>query len=138
MNDRSPILRTLSQALAIGLPPLLSVVLVGAAGTIPVVAIQSIAAESGDLLVEVSKRGTVSSGTFAKEVSIRKGAREWFMMIEVTPENTVVVRQEKDNETYIVDESENHDRAMSAGEVDAAIDAFINGVKAQVKAEQQK
>jgi ribosomal protein L6P/L9E len=59
-------------------------------------------------------------------------------MIEVTPENTVVVRQEKDNETYIVDESENHDRAMTSGEVDAAIDAFINGVKAQVKTEKQK
>lgn len=138
MNDRSPILRTLRRTLATGLPTLLSVVLAGAASTIPMFATRSVAAESDDLVVEVSKRGTVSSGTFAKEVSIRKGAREWFMMIEVTPENTVVVRQEKDNETYIVDESENHDRAMTSGEVDAAIDAFINGVKAQVKTEKQK
>lgn len=137
MNDRSPILHTLRQTLATGLPTLLSIVLAGSAGMLSLSAVQS-AAEGDDLQVEVSKRGAVSSGTFAKEVSIRKGAREWFMMIEVTPENTVVVRQEKDNETYIVDESENHDRAMTSGEVDAAIDAFINGVKAQVKTEKQK
>ncbi|MEW6246739.1 MAG: hypothetical protein AB1555_08530 [Nitrospirota bacterium] len=138
MNDRSPIFHTLRQTLATGLQALLSVILTGAACSVPMVTAQSVAAESDDLQVEVSKRGAISSGTFAKEVSIRKGAREWFMMIEVTPENTVVVRQEKDSETYIVDESENHDRAMTAGEVDAAIDAFINGVKAQVKTEKQK
>ncbi len=137
MNDRSPILQTLRRTLATGLPTLLSIALAGSAGMLLLSAVQS-AAEGDDLQVEVSKRGAVSSGTFAKEVSIRKGAREWFMMIEVTPENTVVVRQEKDNETYIVDESENHDRAMTSGEVDAAIDAFINGVKAQVKTEKQK
>jgi ribosomal protein L6P/L9E len=138
MNDRNPILQRLRQTLATGLPALLSVILTGAAGTVPICTAQPVSAESGDLQVEVSKRGAVSSGTFAKEVSIRKGPREWFMMIEVTPENTVVVRQEKENETYIVDESENHDRAMTSGEVDAAIDAFINGVKAQIKTEKQK
>jgi ribosomal protein L6P/L9E len=80
-----------------------------------------------ELQVEVTKKG------LGKEVSIRKGSKEWYMMVEVTPENTVIVRQEKDRETFLVDESETHDRAMTAGEVDAAIDAFINGVKAQVK-----
>lgn len=80
-----------------------------------------------ELQVEVTKKG------LGKEVSIRKGNREWFMMIEVTPENTVVVRQEKQNETYLVDESETHDRAMTPGEVDAAIEAFISSIKTQVK-----
>ncbi|WP_447974944.1 hypothetical protein [Nitrospira sp. Kam-Ns4a] len=80
----------------------------------------------GDLQIEVTKKG------LGKEVVIKQGAKEWFMMIEVTAENTVIVRQELDNGTYLVDESETHDRAMSAGEVDAAIEAFINGVKSRV------
>src|SRR5574341_558116 len=57
----------------------------------------------GDLQVEITKKG------LGKEVSIKRGDREWFMMIEVTADNTVVVRQEKENETFLVDESENHD-----------------------------
>ena len=81
----------------------------------------------GDYQVEVSKKG------LGKEALIRKGDKEWFMMIEVTPENTVIIRQEKDKDVYLVDESETHDRAMTAEEVNAAIDAFVNGVKSQGK-----
>ncbi len=81
----------------------------------------------GELQVEVMKKG------LGKEVSIKKGNKEWFMLIEVTPENTVVVRQEKENETYLVDESETHDRPMTQAEVDVAIEDFINSVKTQVK-----
>jgi hypothetical protein len=84
-------------------------------------------APSGDYQVEVSKKG------LGKEAVIRKGDKEWFMMIEVTPENTVIIRQEKDKDVYLVDESETHDRAMTADEVNAAIDAFVNGVKSQGK-----
>jgi hypothetical protein len=80
-----------------------------------------------ELQVQVTKKG------LGKEVSLRKGGKEWFMMIEVTPDNTVVVRQEKDNETYLVDESETHDRPMTQGEVDTAIEDFINSVKVQLK-----
>jgi hypothetical protein len=80
-----------------------------------------------DLQVEVTKKG------LGKEVSIRKGTKEWYMLIEVTIDNTVVVRQEKDNETYLLDESETHDRAMTKAEVDAAIEDFINSVKTKAK-----
>jgi hypothetical protein len=80
-----------------------------------------------ELQVEVTKKG------LGKEVSIKRGNKEWFMLIEVTPENTVVVRQEKENETYLIDESETHDRPMTKGEVDVAIEDFINSVKTQVK-----
>ena len=82
---------------------------------------------SQELQVEVTKKG------LGKEVSIKRGNKEWFMLIEVTPENTVVVRQEKENETYLLDESETHDRPMTKGEVDVAIEDFINSVKTQVK-----
>ena len=78
---------------------------------------------SDDLHVEITKKG------LGKEVVITQGAREWFMLIEVTPENSVVLRQEKEHDTYLVDESETHDRPMTAGEVDAAITDYVNSVK---------
>ena len=86
-----------------------------------------LAAESDELQIDVSKKG------LGKEVVITQGAKEWFMMIEVTPENTVVVRQEKDHDKYLVDESETHDRPLVAAEVDAAIADYINSVKARAK-----
>src|SRR5438046_5698485 len=81
------------------------------------------AKDDSGLQIEVTKKG------LGKEVSIRKGNREWFMLIEVTVDNTVVVRQEKQNDTYLVDETETHDRALTTSEVDAAIEDFINSVK---------
>ena len=80
-----------------------------------------------DLQVEITKEGV------GKEVVITQGAKDWFMLIEVTPENTVVVRQEKDHDKYLVDESETHDRPLVPAEVDAAIADYINSVKARVK-----
>jgi len=68
-----------------------------------------------------------------KEVVITKGRKEWFMRVEVTPENSVVVRQEKDGERYLLDESEMHDRA-AVGSIPArgSID-FVNSVKTRQK-----
>lgn len=84
---------------------------------------------SDNLHVEITKKG------LGKEVVITQGAREWFMLIEVTPENSVVLRQEKVHDTYLVDESETHDRAMTAGEVDAAITDYVNSVKTRATKE---
>ena len=78
-----------------------------------------------DLHIEITKKG------LGKEVVITQGAREWFMLIEVTPENSVVLRQEKEHDRYLVDESETHDRPMTAGEVDAALTDYVNSVKAR-------
>jgi len=80
-----------------------------------------------ELQVEVTKKG------LGKEVVIRKGGREWYMLIEVTEGMSVIIRQEKDGDAYIVDESETHDEALSKSQVDAAIEAFIVGVKNQTK-----
>ena len=82
-------------------------------------------ASTQDLQIEITKKG------LGKEVSLRKGVKEWFMLVEVTPENTVVIRQEKENDAYLVDESETHDRPLTAGEVDTVIEDFINSVKTQ-------
>lgn len=83
-------------------------------------------AADDDLQIAVSKKG------LGKEVVITQGAREWFMLVEVTPENTVIVRQEKDRDQYVLDESETHDRPLAPAEVDAAINDYINSVKARV------
>ena len=79
-----------------------------------------------ELQIAISKKG------LGKEVVITQGAREWFMLVEVTPENTVIVRQEKDRDQYVLDESETHDRPLAPVEVDAAINDYINSVKARV------
>ena len=84
---------------------------------------------SDDLHIEITKKG------LGKEVVITQGAREWFMLIEVTSENSVVLRQEKKHGTYLVDESETHDRPMTTGEVDAAIIDYVNSVKTRAKKE---
>ncbi len=91
----------------------------------PQAADPSSSATEGGLQIDVTKIG------LGKEVVITKGSREWFMRVEVTPENSVVVRQEKDGERYLVDESETHDRSMSPAEVDAAIADFVNSVKSR-------
>jgi hypothetical protein len=80
-----------------------------------------------DLQIEITPKGV------GKQVVITRGAREWFMLIDVTPENSVVVRQEKDGDRYVVDETETHDRSMTQGEVDAAIADYINSVQTSVK-----
>jgi len=84
---------------------------------------------SDDLHIEITKKG------LGKEVIITQGAREWFMLIEVTPENSVVLRQEKEHGTYLVDESETHDRPMTTDEVDAAITDYVNSVKTRAMKE---
>ena len=85
------------------------------------------AAGDEGLHVEVIKKG------LGKEVTIRKGSKEWYMLVEVTPENTVVVRQEKDGDKYLLDESETHDRSLTKEEVDSAITDYVNSVKTQMK-----
>ena len=81
---------------------------------------------SDELQIEITKKG------LGKEVVITQGSREWYMLVEVTPENTVVVRQEKDQDRYLVDESETHDRPLAPMEVDGAITDYVNSVKARV------
>jgi len=47
---------------------------------------------SEELHVEITEKG------LGKEVVITQGAREWFLLIEVTPENSIVLRQEKEHD----------------------------------------
>jgi len=117
MSSRSPITLRIST-------------LLGVAGLgIGLLTCPSPVGSSNDLHIEITKKG------LGKEVVITQGAREWFMLIEVTPENSVVLRQEKDHGTYLVDESETHDRPMTTGEIDAAITDYVNSVKTRATKE---
>ncbi|MDH5740997.1 MAG: hypothetical protein OEY77_11790 [Nitrospira sp.] len=97
----------------------LAVLLAGAA--------EHIADGGNDLQIEVTQKGA------GKQVAISQGAKEWFMLIDVTPENAVIIRQEKEHDRYLVDESETHDRPMTATEVDAAIADYVNSVKTRAQ-----
>ncbi|HLZ36110.1 MAG TPA: hypothetical protein VKP13_19060 [Nitrospira sp.] len=103
--------------------PLLLLLLSVTTGLDPV----SARAAADELQIAITKKG------LGKEVVITQGSREWFMMVEVTPENTVIVRQEKDQEKYLIDESETHDRPLAPVEVDAAINDYVNSVKARAQ-----
>ncbi|MCP9446916.1 MAG: hypothetical protein NNA22_05010 [Nitrospira sp.] len=82
---------------------------------------------SGDNLhIEITKKG------IGKQVVITQGTKEWFLLVDVTPEHSVVVRQEKDGDHYLVDETETHDRPMTEGEVEAAVEDYINSVKVRL------
>ena len=63
------------------------------------------ATADAELQIDITKIG------LGKEVVITQGKKEWFMRVEVTPENSVIVRQEKEGARYLLDESETHDRA---------------------------
>ncbi len=91
------------------------------------VSAKDFADEGGELQIEIQKRGS------GKQVVISQGAKEWFMLIEVTPENAVILKQEKDHDRYLVDESETHDRTMTTDEVDAAIRDYVNSVKTRAR-----
>jgi len=80
-----------------------------------------------ELHIEVTRKGA------GKQVVISQGAKEWFMLIDVTPENAVILKQEKDHDRYLVDESETHDRPMTSDEVDAAITDYVNSVKTRAQ-----
>ncbi|HRI39604.1 MAG TPA: hypothetical protein PLO50_13695 [Nitrospira sp.] len=82
---------------------------------------------SDGLQIEIARKGA------GKQVVLSQGAKEWFMLIEVTPENSVILKQEKEQDRYLIDESETHDRPMTADEVDAAITDYVNSVKARVQ-----
>jgi len=104
--------------------------LLGIAGLgIGLLSFPSTVSASEDLHIEITKKG------LGKEVVITQGAREWFMLIEVTPENSVVLRQEKEQGRYLVDESETHDRPMTTDEVEAAITDYVNSVKTRATKE---
>lgn len=107
----------------VALGTLLSLSNVGLDGRAVQAADTNSAPTESDLQIDITKIG------LGKEVVITKGRKEWFMRVEVTPENSVVVRQEKEGERYLLDESEMHDRAMTPAEVDTAITDFVNSVK---------
>jgi hypothetical protein len=79
----------------------------------------------GGVEVEVNKKG------LGKEAVLRMGPHEWYILVEVTPDNTVVLRQEKNLDTYVLDDSETHDRSFTPTEVDAVIEEFVSSAKVQ-------
>ena len=79
------------------------------------------------LQIEITRKGA------GKQAVLSQGSKEWFLLIEVTPENAVILKQEKDQDRYLIDESEILDRPMTGDEVDAAIQDYVNSVKTRTQ-----
>jgi hypothetical protein len=106
----------------------LLLVMMSAAWCLSLADVSPVFAETDEeLQIEVTKKGA------GKQVVISQGAKEWFMLIDVTPENAVILKQEKDHDRYLVDESETHDRPMTPDEVEAAITDYVNSVKTRAQ-----
>ncbi|MCC6964943.1 MAG: hypothetical protein IT391_01495 [Nitrospira sp.] len=123
----SAVLLTILRSPACRLAILGLILVLNPGGVIDQQAQASDVAADPDLRIDITKIG------LGKEVVMTQGNKEWFMRVEVTPENSVIVRQEKQGARYLIDESEMHDRAMTPAEVDAAISDFINSVKTRQK-----
>ena len=80
-----------------------------------------------DLQIEVTKKG------LGKEVSLKHGPKEWFMLVEVTPENTVVISSGKRGMRRIlveVNKAKTSHWLVDVGpKFDTIIDDFINRSK---------
>lgn len=126
-SNATPTQIRLSGCRAIVLGLTLSSAIIGVNGHVTHAADASSNATESELQIDITKIG------LGKEVVITQGRKEWFMRVEVTPENSVVVRQEKEGERYLLDESEMHDRAMTPTEVETAITDFVNSVKTRQK-----
>lgn len=105
----------------------IGLLMIVAFSVLPAVQAGSLPVSGEELQIKVIKKG------LGKQVVISQGAREWFMLIDVTPDNAVIIRQETDQGRYLVDESETHDRPMTPGEVDAAIADYVNSVKTRAR-----
>lgn len=64
---------------------------------------------------------------------ISRGAKERFMLIDVTPENSIIPRQETHHDRCIVDESGRHAPPNDLRKNRAAITGYINSVKVCVQ-----
>jgi hypothetical protein len=105
----------------------IGLLMIVAFSVLPAVQAGSLPVSDEEIQIEVTKKG------LGKQVVISQGAKEWFMLIDVTPDNAVIIRQETHQGRYLVDESETHDRPMTPGEVDAAIADYVNSVKTRLR-----
>lgn len=73
--------------------------------------------------VEIKKHST------GKEATIRLGEKEWFILIDVDQDRTMIIRTESVKGQETKNQPEIVERPMSNAEVDRIINDFVSGVK---------
>ena len=77
--------------------------------------------------VEIKKHST------GKEATIRHGEKEWFILIDVDQDWTMIIRTESNKGKETNNTPEIIERPMSNAEVDRVINDFVSGVKSTLK-----
>jgi len=77
--------------------------------------------------VEIKKHST------GKEATVREGAKEWFIHIDVDQDRTMIIRTESDKGREITNQAEIIDRPMSNSEVDRVVNDFVSGIQSTLK-----
>ncbi|HLG43474.1 MAG TPA: hypothetical protein VI337_00515 [Nitrospirales bacterium] len=78
---------------------------------------------AGSLEVEIKKHST------GKEATIRQGEKEWYILIDVDQDRTMIIRTESIKGRETKNSPEIVERPMSHSEVDRIINDFVSGVK---------
>lgn len=73
--------------------------------------------------VEIKKLST------GKEATIRQGQKEWYMLVDVDQDRTMIIRSESNAGKETSNKAEILERPMSNSEVDHVIRDFVAGVK---------
>ena len=108
---------------------LLIPVLVGALGLLPLSGniLQAAEPAAAAPQVEVKKHST------GKEATVRHGEKEWFILIDVDQDRTMIIRTESNMGKETKNTPEIIERPMSSAEVDRIINDFISGIKSTIK-----
>ena len=77
--------------------------------------------------VEIKKHST------GKEATVRHGEKEWFILIDVDQDRTMIIRTESNKGKEINNTPEIIERPMSSGEVDRIINDFVSGIQSTIK-----
>lgn len=77
--------------------------------------------------VEIKKLST------GKEAVVRHGEKEWYILIDVDQDRTMIIRSESKQGKEINSSPEILERPMSNAEVDRVISDFVAGIKSTLK-----
>ena len=77
--------------------------------------------------VEIKKLST------GKEATVRQGEKEWYILIDVDQDRTMIIRSESNQGKETSSSPEILERPMSNAEVDRVINDFVAGVKSTLK-----
>ena len=103
----------------------LSAAMIGAFFTVEILLAADPAASSPQ--VEIKKHST------GKEATVRHGEKEWFILIDVDRDRTMIIRTESNKGKEIKNTPEIIEREMSNAEVDRIINDFVTGIRSTLK-----